>query len=46
MIRRYNLQVVGSSDGDNSILVELFLFFDLSNVTHEPTQAHLWINPE
>jgi hypothetical protein len=25
--------------------VELLLI-DLSNVTHKPTQAHLWINPE
>jgi hypothetical protein len=37
---------VGSSDGDISILVELFLIFDPANVTHKPTQAHPWINPE
>jgi hypothetical protein len=31
---------------DISILVELFLIIDPSNVTHKPTQAHSWINPE
>jgi hypothetical protein len=41
-----DLYGVGSSDGDNSILVALFLIFDPSNVTQKPTQAHPWINPE